>query len=160
MSKKKRKMKRLTSWGSKQSRYPGFTRTFLITGIDLALMFFFPYTQYGFYAYNVFVFYLVVRRWCSYMFRFKLFVSKTSKVCIYNFHCALSAHVSSLLWMGNGSEHETTLWRSWRSTNITVLVRVFPIIYAEMRLREFLHVVWVRLQRSCIGDAQIAHWKQ
>lgn len=35
-------MKRLTSWGSKQSRYPGFTRTFLITVIDLALMFFFP----------------------------------------------------------------------------------------------------------------------
>ena len=42
VKKKKRKMKRLTSWGSKQNRYPGFTRTFLITGIDLALMFFFP----------------------------------------------------------------------------------------------------------------------
>ena len=43
---------------------------------------------------------------------------------------------------------------------MTVLVRVFPIIYAEMRLREFLQVVGLRLQRSCIGDVQIVQLKQ
>ena len=34
----KKKMKTLTTSGSKHSHYPGFTRTFFITGIDLALM--------------------------------------------------------------------------------------------------------------------------
>ena len=43
------------------------------------------------------------------MFRFKLFVSKISEVCIYNFLCALSAYVSGLLWMVNGSERKITL---------------------------------------------------
>ena len=158
MSKKKKGNEKVDLMGQQTKPLPRIYTNVFDNWYRSCVNLFFPYTQYGFYAYNVFVFYLVVRRWCS--FRFKLFVSKTSKVCIYNFHCALSAHVSSLLWMGNGSEHETTLWRSWRWTNITVLVRVFPIIYAEMRLREFLHVVWVKLKRSCIGDAQIAHLKQ
>ena len=98
----------------------------------------------------------MVRRWCSSVFRFKLFVSKISKVCIYNFLCALSAHVSSLLWTVNGSERKITLRRSWRWTIMAVSVRVFPIIYL-LQFSDFFRVGCLRLQRRCIGDAQIVH---